>query len=209
MPIRFFKPIKLGSGLKLNISKSGLGLSQRMGPLTIGTRRTTLDLPGTGASIYKTNSTGGKSAPAGAWAALIGGFVVIMCCLCFGFSMLLGSTGDKSSTGTPTPPSARNIPIIASTAAGAINPTNSVIPENTTGPVTSVTPMPPPTYQYRPSWTPEIVTETQPVVLPTLAPPSRHPAGTSGLCKDGTYTYAAHKQGACSHHGGVASWWGP
>jgi Protein of unknown function (DUF3761) len=31
-----------------------------------------------------------------------------------------------------------------------------------------------------------------------------HPAGVTALCNDGTYSYAAHHQGACSHHGGVA-----
>ncbi|MFF4361166.1 DUF3761 domain-containing protein [Streptomyces bauhiniae] len=24
------------------------------------------------------------------------------------------------------------------------------------------------------------------------------------MCNDGSYSYAAHHQGACSHHGGVA-----
>ena len=32
------------------------------------------------------------------------------------------------------------------------------------------------------------------------------PAGATGKCKDGTYTMAIHHSGACSHHGGVASW---
>jgi len=31
--------------------------------------------------------------------------------------------------------------------------------------------------------------------------------GPTALCKDGTYSYAAHHQGACSHHGGVAVWY--
>jgi hypothetical protein len=35
-----------------------------------------------------------------------------------------------------------------------------------------------------------------------------HPANTSGRCVDGSYTSAAHRQGACSHHGGIAEWWG-
>nr|WP_268981283.1 DUF3761 domain-containing protein [Streptomyces sabulosicollis] len=29
-------------------------------------------------------------------------------------------------------------------------------------------------------------------------------SGATALCNDGTYSYAAHHQGACSHHGGVA-----
>lgn len=33
------------------------------------------------------------------------------------------------------------------------------------------------------------------------------PAGATALCNDGTYSYAAHHQGACSHHGGVAVWY--
>lgn len=28
--------------------------------------------------------------------------------------------------------------------------------------------------------------------------------GATALCNDGTYSYAAHHQGACSHHGGVS-----
>jgi hypothetical protein len=33
------------------------------------------------------------------------------------------------------------------------------------------------------------------------------PSGATALCNDGTYSYAAHHQGACSHHGGVAQFY--
>lgn len=34
------------------------------------------------------------------------------------------------------------------------------------------------------------------------------PAGSTGLCKDGSYTESATKKGACSDHGGVKKWYG-
>ena len=39
---------------------------------------------------------------------------------------------------------------------------------------------------------------------PAPAPDPGHPAGATAQCNDGTYSFAAHHQGACSHHGGVA-----
>ena len=32
------------------------------------------------------------------------------------------------------------------------------------------------------------------------------PAGASAHCRDGTYSFSEHRQGTCSHHGGVAQW---
>jgi hypothetical protein len=47
-----------------------------------------------------------------------------------------------------------------------------------------------------------------PSPAPAPAAPTPAPAspgnGATALCNDGTYSYAAHHQGACSHHGGVA-----
>jgi hypothetical protein len=50
-----------------------------------------------------------------------------------------------------------------------------------------------------------LIPKPKPVVLPRPVTPS-HPPGATGQCVDRTYTYAVHHQGACSHHGGVATW---
>jgi hypothetical protein len=46
---------------------------------------------------------------------------------------------------------------------------------------------------------------TTSVVLAQAAPP----AGTTGVCKDGTYTTAASKSGACRGHQGIKEWLAP
>ena len=35
---------------------------------------------------------------------------------------------------------------------------------------------------------------------------SSAPPGATARCNDGTYSYSQHRQGTCSHHGGVAAW---
>jgi hypothetical protein len=32
------------------------------------------------------------------------------------------------------------------------------------------------------------------------------PSGASAKCRDGTFSFSEHRQGTCSHHGGVAQW---
>ena len=56
----------------------------------------------------------------------------------------------------------------------------------------------------RPSLTPP--TPSTPPAPPPPVTPSQ-PPGATGLCKDGTYSYAAHHQGMCSGHGGVAQFY--
>lgn len=43
-------------------------------------------------------------------------------------------------------------------------------------------------------------TKPDPVTSPV------QPQGPSARCRDGSYSYSAHRQGTCSHHGGVAQW---
>ena len=44
------------------------------------------------------------------------------------------------------------------------------------------------------------------LVLAAAPLSAQMPAGTTGTCKDGTYTSAKSKSGACSGHGGVKEW---
>jgi len=44
------------------------------------------------------------------------------------------------------------------------------------------------------------------VVAGTGAADDNNPVGAIARCKDGLYSHAQHRRGACGHHGGVASW---
>jgi hypothetical protein len=44
------------------------------------------------------------------------------------------------------------------------------------------------------------------VVRGSGAAEDNNPAGAIARCKDGLYSHALHRRGACGHHGGVASW---
>lgn len=61
MPFRFRKSIKLGGGLRVNLSKKGVGISGGVKGLRIGTgpsgTRVTANLPGTGVTFQKNIGT--------------------------------------------------------------------------------------------------------------------------------------------------------
>ena len=47
---------------------------------------------------------------------------------------------------------------------------------------------------------------TRAAVVGSGAADDKNPAGAIAKCKDGLYSHAKSRQGACGHHGGVASW---
>jgi hypothetical protein len=70
---------------------------------------------------------------------------------------------------------------------------------------------PPPTSTSAPSLVPSSTPE---IVIPPTATAVQLPApsgpsicqGATAICGDGTCSYSAHRQGTCSHHGGVSQW---
>ncbi|HQU03024.1 MAG TPA: DUF4236 domain-containing protein [Acetobacteraceae bacterium] len=170
MPFRFFRSLKIGKGLHLNISRSGLGVSQRVGPLTLGSKRTTVNLPGTGASLYVNNSKGSSSrtgANTSAWVWLIGAIIVLGLCICIGVYSALGGT-DLNSTATPA---ARSIPVIFSTET--YTSVESLFPTGTLTVFATRIVFPSPSR--RATWTPGPATATQPTL--TKIVPSGSGAG--------------------------------
>ena len=71
-------------------------------------------------------------------------------------------------------------------------------------PVRTATPAP--TRVPTPAPTPRPAPTPAPTPAPVVAP-SGPPAGATARCRDGTYSYAASHQGACSGHGGVAEFY--
>ena len=51
-----------------------------------------------------------------------------------------------------------------------------------------------------PTYKAPVVVQAAPAPAPAPVAPS---GGATALCNDGSYSYAAHHQGACSRHGGV------
>jgi len=41
---------------------------------------------------------------------------------------------------------------------------------------------------------------------PAYSETGQVPAGATAQCRDGTYSFSQHRQGTCSHHGGVIRW---
>jgi len=90
MPIRLFKSFKVGKNFRINLSKSGLSTSSKIGPMTINSKgRTTMNLPGTGISAYsQSNKKSSLETQLIVW--IVVAIIMIMCCFCILFGWMFG-----------------------------------------------------------------------------------------------------------------------
>jgi hypothetical protein len=57
-----------------------------------------------------------------------------------------------------------------------------------------------------PKEVPRETKKSEPAGKSTAGTPGNAPANATGQCKDGSYTTASSKRGACAGHGGIATW---
>jgi uncharacterized protein DUF3761 len=149
------------------------------------------------------------------------GVIFTSCCLCVGVAAVVGASGVLN---TPTPALDANasnativalisytqtagvqVPITGPTNTEASLATESPPPTATNAPSQTFSPAitnaPAETFTALPTRTP-IPTSTPVPELPTLNPLQ----GITAICNDGSYSYSQHRQGTCSHHGGVKEW---
>lgn len=115
------------------------------------------------------------------------------------FIVVIGSavSGGGASPSAYTPP-----PIAAAPAEDSPTPevaTESPSPSVRATPTHKAKPKP------RPAPTTHRPATRRPAPRKTTHAPA-YPAGASAVCRDGSISFSAHRQGTCSHHGGVAKW---
>jgi hypothetical protein len=239
MPFRFRRSIKIFPGVKLNISKGGISTSfgGHGHSINIGKQgiHQNVGIPGTGLSYRSTvmkapkipvggNSKGSASQISDRlvpinkpnrrrypiWLIILGIFTGILLCSVGSYIIVDFLNLDLLSLPTQTTistlsPSVIPTPTITLMSSIIFTETITNVPTSTSTP--TIIFMPTPTFTFTFTIT-SIPTKTR-TPLPYVPPTPNHPPGTSGRCKDGTYTSAVHRQGACSSHDGIAEWWGP
>jgi hypothetical protein len=230
MPIRFRKSVKIAPGTRLNFSNKGVSASTGAGGVRASTGKSNGCLYNLIAmpfviifklyellfkaivAVFKFATATPERRKISLYA--VGGIAVLSAGVTV-FTMLLQALGIVPSV-PPTPtldlvamqstaqasayqsftqtalalPTSTYTVTVVPTETFIPSPTNTLLPTNTPLPTRTAIPVPT-------------------IYIPPAQPTSAHPAGTSGQCRDGTYTSAQHKQGACSSHKGVSIWWGP
>lgn len=92
-------------------------------------------------------------------------------------------------------------------APAPVTPAPSVRPQAAPRQVPQAAPRQVP--QSAPRQVPQSAPRQAPQAAPRQAPTAsttQAPAGATAQCRDGTYSFSAHRSGTCSRHGGVATW---
>ena len=127
------------------------------------------------------------------------------------------ATSGRSATSVP------HTEVTRATVAATTTAPPTTLPPTTSAPTTTVTRAapPPPTTTATRAAPPTTVAAPAPSPCPNgsyvnssgdticspYAAPGGPPSGATARCNDGTYSFAAHHQGACSSHGGVAEFY--
>lgn len=142
------------------------------------------------------------------------GYVAIL------LAFLLIITQTVSGISATTSAIIASLPTATLTPSATLTPTNTFTPTATFTPTISETP----TITYTPTITFTATITSTPsktstptktrtpipsrtlVVIITSIPQNNIPQGVTAICEDGSHSYSEHRQGTCSHHGGVKQW---
>jgi len=108
----------------------------------------------------------------------------------------------------PAPTESKPLPADTSDAAPTV-PSTAAYPTTTPPPAAPRTPAVPRPVPATPTVQAAVTAPGTPQPPPTPTPTTQADAasGATALCNDGSLSFAAHHQGACSHHGGVATFY--
>jgi hypothetical protein len=135
-------------------------------------------------------------------------------------ALLLITTQVVSSVSATTSSIIASIPTATATPTMTLTPTTTLTPTITSTPTITDTPtitstptassMPSGTNTSTITFTPSATfppTRTRTLIPTVTQPPVINPLqGVTAICMDGSYSYSQHRQGTCSHHGGVKQW---
>ncbi|NOZ00236.1 MAG: DUF3761 domain-containing protein [Chloroflexi bacterium] len=118
-------------------------------------------------------------------------FFLIMTQVCSSGTVVLASMPTRIPTFTPT-----LTPSTTPTPTYTLTPTITLTPSLTNTPTNTSTP----------TLTPTPTNSRIPTPSKTLTATEDPMKYVTAICRDGTYSYSTHRQGTCSHHGGVKEW---